>query len=335
MVEETADARSYVLAVPDELRSIYRYQAGQFVTLRLRIDGKTLYRSYSMSSTPEVDRDLTITVKRVPGGGASNLLVETVHAGDALEASAPAGVFRLGATERDLVLFAAGSGITPVFSIVKAALALTGRTVHLLYANRDPDSVIFGGELARLVERYGARLQVTHRYDEVDGFVDAGTVTSYLDAARDADCYICGPTPFMDVIESALLDGGVARELVHIERFTVPEPAEEREAATDAPGPDDAPPATTTTVTIEIHGETKSTTYRPGTTILQTARALAMNPPSSCEAGNCATCMAKLVEGEVKMYVNDALFEDEVADGWILTCQSVPTTPSVHVRYED
>jgi ferredoxin-NADP reductase len=330
VVEETGDARSYVLTIPDELRAVYRYQAGQFVTLRVMVGEQTLYRSYSMSSTPEVDRELAITVKRVPGGDVSNLLIDTIQAGHTLEASAPAGRFRLGAEERDLVLFAGGSGITPVFSILKAALALTSRRVQLLYANRDADSVIFDRELSALAERYGDRLTVVHRHDVTDGFVDAEVVASYGDVARNADCYICGPAPFMDVVESGLLAGGVVPDLVHIERFAVPAPAEETAAEPPTTGA-----AAATTVTIELKGETKSTTHHPGATILQTARQLGMTPPYSCEAGNCATCMAKLLDGEVKMFANDALFEDEVAEGWILTCQSVPTTPTVHVRYED
>jgi ferredoxin len=118
-------------------------------------------------------------------------------------------------------------------------------------------------------------------------------------------------------------------EQIHIERFTVPE-AEPVETAIDPPA---TSAAATTEVTIEIDGVVKSAAYRPGTTILQTARQLGFQPPFSCEAGNCATCMAKLVEGEVTMRVNDALFDDEVADGWILTCQSEPTTPAVHVIY--
>jgi ferredoxin-NADP reductase len=332
VTRETPDACSYALAVPEELHAAYRYQAGQFLTLRVRLDGRTLYRSYSMSSTPEVDRELAITVKRVPGGAVSNWLVDRVREGDTLDTSVPAGVFRLAAAERDLVAFAAGSGITPVFSILKAALALTSRRVRLLYANRDRESVIFGAELAALEERYGDRLLITHRFDVESGFADSAAVAAYLDAAREADCFICGPAGFMDVVESALLDGAVPREQIHIERFTVPEPAEPAAAAPTESAPE-SPSTAASQITIELDGETKTTAHHPGTTILQTARQLGMSPPSSCEAGNCATCMAKCVEGEVRMHTNDALFEDEVAEGWILTCQSVPISPTVHVVY--
>jgi 3-ketosteroid 9alpha-monooxygenase subunit B len=330
VVRETDDASSFVLDVPPELAATYRYDAGQFLTFRATIDGHTLYRSYSMSSAPAVGDLLAVTVKRVPGGAVSNWMNDTLHEGDVVEASAPAGVFRLGPTERDLLAFAAGSGITPIFSILKTALSSTTRATRLLYANRDSESVIFAAALDDLCSTYGERLGTAHHLDVEHGFATAADIEPYVEAARNADSYICGPAPFMDLVESVLLAGGVPAEQIHIERFTVTEPVEVVEEPATAAG---AAPDTTTQVTIELDGQTKTATHHPGTTILQTARQMGMSPPYSCESGSCATCMAKLLEGEVKMHVNDALYEDEVADGWILTCQSVPTTPTVHVVY--
>ena len=326
---ETADASSFTLDVPAELAGAFTYDAGQFVTFRLTIGGETRYRSYSMCSAPAVDPDLTVTVKRVPGGAVSNWLNDSLHEGDTIESSVPAGVFRLGTEQRDIVAFAAGSGITPIFAIAKTALATSSRRIALLYANRDADSVIFGGELRELEARYAGRLVTTHHYDSDNGFVTAADIEPFARGARDAEIFVCGPTPFMDLVESTLLDGGVPRERIHIERFTVTETTDTVPAPMEAVNVE----ATATQVTIELNGKTATTTHHPGATILQTARQMGMTPPFSCEAGNCATCMAKLVEGEVTMHVNDALFEDEVADGWILTCQSVPTTSSVHVIY--
>ncbi len=326
VVRETDEAVSLVLDIPAELRTTYGYAAGQFLTFRVTIDGQTLYRSYSMSTAPETDAELAVTVKRVPGGAVSNWMND-LAAGDVLEASVPAGKFTLGKQQRDIVAFAAGSGITPIYSLLKSAMLTTNRPARLLYANRDRDAVIFGRELDELAAHRGGRLEVQHRYDVDDGFVDAAAVSAYVDAARDADVYICGPGPFMEIVESSLLAGGVPADRIHIERFTVPDAP--IEAVSDA-----IPPSAEVSVTIELDGEKKTAKHHPGTTILQTARQLGMKPPSSCEAGNCATCMAKLVEGEVTMRVNDALFDDEVAEGWILTCQSEPTTPTVHVIYE-
>ena len=326
VVRETDDAVSLVLEIPDELRTTYGYAAGQFLTFRVTIDGQTTYRSYSMSSAPETDAELAVTVKRVPGGAVSGRLNE-LRAGDVIEASAPAGKFRLGTQERDIVAFAAGSGITPIFSLIKSAMLTTTRAVRLLYANRDPGSAIFAAALADLAARREGRLEVRHRYDEVEGFLDAAAVAAYVERAREADVYVCGPGPFMDVVESSLLAGGVPAERIHIERFSVA--GDGTPAATETATADTGE----VTVTIEVDGKRETVGYRRGTTILQTARQAGLKPPSSCEAGNCATCIAKCVEGEVSMRVNDALFDDEVADGWILTCQSEPTTPTVHVIY--
>jgi ferredoxin-NADP reductase len=320
-----------VLEIPAELRSTYGYAAGQFLTFRVTIDGETVYRSYSMSSAPETDAELAVTVKRVPGGAVSNWMNE-LSPGDVLEASAPAGKFRLPAEQRDLVAFAAGSGITPIFSLIKSAMLTSTRQVRLLYANRDADSVIFADALADLAAHRDGRLEITHRYDVVDGFVDAAAIVPYAEAARNADVFVCGPGPFMDIVESALLAESVPAERIHIERFNV-EPGLESAPAVAAAADAGSMSDTEVTVTIELDGKKDTAKYRAGTTILQTARQLGMRPPSSCEAGNCATCMAKLVAGEVRMRVNDALFDDEVADGWILTCQSEPTTPTVHVIY--
>jgi ferredoxin-NADP reductase len=330
VVRETDDASSFVLEIPPELAATYRYDAGQFLTFRATVDDRTLYRSYSMSSAPAVGDELAVTVKRVPGGAVSNWMNDTLHDGDVIEASAPAGVFRIGPTERDLLAFAAGSGITPIFSILKTVLSTTTRATRLLYANRDTESVIFAGALEDLQSTYADRLDTAHHLDVEHGFATAADIEPYVEAARNADSYICGPAPFMDLVESVLLAGGVPAEQIHIERFTISEPVEVVEEPPATPGTDQA---AATQVTIELDGQTKTANHHPGTTILQTARQMGMSPPYSCESGSCATCMAKLVDGEVKMHVNDALYEDEVADGWILTCQSVPTTPTVHVVY--
>ncbi len=307
VIRETADASSYVLEPAPE------YRAGQYVTFRVRLDGETHLRSYSMSSSPDVDREFKVTVKRVPGGIVSNWLIDNLAAGDAVEATRPVGVFCLPPGDGPVVCFAAGSGITPVISILKTT---GGRRARLLYANRDADSIIFDKELQSL------DVDVVHHLDVEHGFVTGDDVRVLI--APDAEYFICGPGPFMDITEGALLAAGVEPARLHIERFT-PAPPPPAPSASD----------TSTRVTIDIGGRTATTDHYAGTTILQTARQAGLSPPSSCEAGNCATCMAKLVDGEVTMFVNDVLTDDEVADGWILTCQSVPTTPTVHVAYED
>jgi 3-ketosteroid 9alpha-monooxygenase subunit B len=326
VVEETADSRSFVLEVPLELEQAFAYRAGQFVTHRVSVDGQPLLRCYSMSSSPEVDDEFQVTVKRVPGGAVSNWMIDSLRVGDVIDTTCPAGVFCLPDGDGDVIAFAGGSGITPVFSLLKTALATTSRRVHLLYANRDRDSVIFNRELHQLAEQYPERLHVVHRLDVEDGFVDADAVRPFVAGGADAEYFICGPPPFMDIVEGTLLERDVAAERIHIERFNPP---------ATTPAASEEPSSDTTRVTIELGGRTDTIDHHPGTTILQTAREMGMSAPSSCESGSCATCMARLVDGEVKMFVNNALTDEEVEDGWILTCQSLPATPSVHVIYED
>ncbi len=339
VVHETDDARSFVLDVPPELRDAFSYQAGQFCTFRVTLEGEAQHRCYSMSSAPEVDDELQVTVKRVPGGLVSNWMNDELTAGSVIDVAPPSGVFVLdqgdgkgedeGEGEGDVVAYAGGSGITPVFSIAKAALAGSERRVRLLYANRDRPSTIFAEALDALAEQHPDRLTVVHHHDVVDGFVGPEAATALLAGARRPQAFVCGPGPFMDIVEDALLAAGLPPEALHIERFSVddlPLPGLGAEAAPEPEG---------CQVTIELDGQIATTEHRPGTTILQTARQLGMSPPFSCEMGNCATCMAKLVEGTVSMKRNTVLDDDEVAEGWVLTCQSVPTSSSVRVAYEE
>ncbi len=329
IIAETPDAVSIALEVPPELAGSFRYQAGQFVTFRLAIDGRQQLRSYSMSSSPDVDSEFVVTVKRVPGGVVSTWLTEALAVGAVIDTTRPAGVFTLRADrsgDSEIVAFAGGSGITPVFSLLKTALAKTSRRVRLFYANRDLESVIFREQLDELSARYGDRLQVVHHLDIDRGLVQAKDLHPHVN--ENADYYICGPGPFMDLVESTLHDQEVGADRIHIERFT---PAAALEASTTEPAPDDA--SAGKQITITLNGKTQTAQHRPGTTVLQTARSMGMAPPFSCEAGDCATCMAKVLDGAADMFVNNALLDDEVAEGWILTCQAVPTTPSISVEY--
>jgi 3-ketosteroid 9alpha-monooxygenase subunit B len=332
VIEETGDAVSVELEVPEDLRDAFQYQSGQFLTFRLKIDGQQVLRSYSMSSSPAVDTNLQVTVKRVDGGVVSTWMTGSLSAGDLVEVTLPAGVFTLGSSDGPIVAFAGGSGITPVYSLIKTAMATTSRPVKLLYANRDRDATIFRDELDALAEKYGDRLELLHHWDADSGFANAeiiGTHTGHATSAplADADYYICGPAPFMDLVEATLHGHDVAADRIHIERFTPVAPVEPPEIAAEeaAAGPSQ--------VTIELDGKTETAAHRAGTTILQTARSMGLIPPYSCEAGDCATCMAKMVEGTADMFANNALMDDEVEDGWILTCQAVPTSPTIHVIY--
>jgi 3-ketosteroid 9alpha-monooxygenase subunit B len=326
VVTETDDAVSIVFDIPPALVDAYAYVPGQFVTLRVDVDGAVHRRSYSMSSSPAVDPDLQVTVKRVPGGVVSNWLNDTVKAGDVLDVSVPTGVFVLDDSDDDVVAFAAGSGITPIFSIVKEALHTTERGVRLLFANRDRPSAIFGAALDELACRFSDRFVLTHHEDVADGFVRAGDVATFAAGRSDAAFYVCGPTGFMDVVEHALQEDGLDQGRIHIERFT----------PVSAPPPSPPPAATDSsiTVTITVGKRTEVIAHRGRSTVLESARWAGLPAPSSCEAGHCATCMAKVVEGRVEMAHNEVLTPEELEEGWVLTCQSVPVTPEVRVVYE-
>ncbi|RBM21882.1 oxidoreductase [Prauserella sp. PE36] len=327
IVQETPDTRSFVLEVPAELAETFRYLPGQFCTFRVTVDGTEQLRSYSMSSAPDTGDDLTVTVKRVPGGVVSNWLNDTVAEGDVLELTRPAGVFCPREGGHPVVAFCGGSGVTPVLSIAKSVLAATDRTVRLFYANRNPESVIFAGELDRLRERYPDRLEVRHHHDSVDGYPDAGAVTEFAGASAGADYYVCGPAPFMDLVESTLRATGADPGRILVERFGDAAPAEPEQRA--------AGPEVPEAVTLILNGKKTTVAYKAGDTVLETARRGGLQPPFSCEAGNCATCMAVLRDGSATMRANNALTEEEVAEGWVLTCQALPQGPgSVTVEYE-
>jgi 3-ketosteroid 9alpha-monooxygenase subunit B len=329
IVAETAEAVSLVLDVPAGLAAAFAYRAGQFLTFRLTIHGRRVLRSYSMSSSPEVDDELQVTVKRVAGGLVSNWIADSLTAGDTLESTRPAGVFCLGDRAGDILAFAGGSGITPVYSLLKTALETTDRGVRLLYANRDRESAIFAADLDALAARHPGRLAITHHFDVAGGFIEADAIRRHVGQTIDTgEVFICGPGPFMDLVEQTLHGHGIAPECIHIERFTPADALPEPEPTTGQSASE-----TGTHVEIELDGKVQTTVHRPGTTILQTARQLGLTPPSSCEAGDCATCMGRLLEGSVTMRNNNALSDEEVDEGWILTCQAVPESPSVRVIY--
>lgn len=336
--KESADARTFVLAPHN---GPITYRAGQFCTFRVSVDGRALFRSYSMSSAPETDGELMTTVKRVPGGAVSNWLHDNVVEGDELEMSQAAGRFCLRETRAPLLGFTGGSGITPVLSLTKSALATSDRRIRLLCADRDHDSVIFDTALADLATRYPGRLSVIRHLDSDSGFLTPEAIAEFVGSDGDADSYICGPEPFMEMVEQALPGPGP----IFSERFGAPAPllpdsenpaAETPAAQPSAPENPTAPPnpAAEGTVTIILNRKKKTVPRNDGETLLESARRAGLTPPFSCEAGNCATCMAKVLDGHATLRQNNALTDDELDEGYVLTCQAVPDTDSITVDYE-
>lgn len=317
IVQETADTRTFVLDAP------FPYRAGQFLTVR----ACGTLRSYSMSSSPDTDIELTTTVKRVPGGLVSNWMHDHLAPGDLIETTSPAGVFCLREGTTPLVALCGGSGVTPVLSLVKTALATTGRRVRVLAADRDAASVIFRDTLSELAERHPGRFEIRHHLDDAQGLVTGAEIQAFVGDDLDADFYLCGPAPFMELAESTLLAQGADAGQIVAERFTpAPEaPEDPAEAVPETGGG---------TVTVVLAGKRRTVDQHPRESLLESARRAGLMPPFSCEMGNCGTCIARLTEGEAKMRVNNALDDDEVAEGWVLTCQGEPVTPHVTVEYE-
>jgi 3-ketosteroid 9alpha-monooxygenase subunit B len=324
---ETREAASFGFCVPSAKRARFTARAGQYVTVGLDTEQGWLARCYSLSSCHEIGEPSCFTVKRVPGGAMSNLLLDGVRPGDKIRVSPPAGRFVLDYRDlnRPLVCFAAGSGITPIFSLVKAALATTARSVGLFYANRDSDSTIFYAALAALVAKYPSRFTIHQHYDRDLGFVSAADVTRFLAEHAGARLYLCGPESFMNLVEGAVVHWPEAADLI-VERFVSP--------ATDAPSMPGEVSSGPCRLTIILNGHTRHLTWNGTGHLLDAVLGAGLAVPFSCRHGHCGTCLARLVEGEVKMKWAGALSARDRARGLILPCQAIPTSDAVIVDFD-
>lgn len=325
IIQETGDARSYVFEIPPHLKELFRYQAGQFLTFEVSWNGVRCRRCYSLSSAPESDPWHKVTVKRVDEGRISNWFNDNLQVGSKIEVEPPQGRFLLHPeeTERDIVLFAGGSGITPIISLLKSALRTTRRRVRLVYANRDRESIIFNDELAIWQHDFASRLEVIHHLDSEAGFLGVEQIRSLFRGWEEADFYVCGPTAYMDTIEEALKAAGVDGARAKFERFLSPTDPDRRQESPPEPvalAQNDVPAS----FTMTLEGQTHSVPYEPGTTLLAAAEKAGHKPPSSCEDGYCGCCMALLKSGNVEMATHEALTDDDIARGWVLTCQARP-----------
>jgi ring-1,2-phenylacetyl-CoA epoxidase subunit PaaE len=343
VVPETDEAVSIRFDVPPELAEQYRFKAGQHLTLMAVVGGDEVRRNYSLCTAPE-EGVLKVTVKRIAGGLFSNWANDNLKAGERIAVMPPHGSFTVpfdASNARHYAAFAGGSGITPVMSLIRTALAAEPMSrFTLFYGNRDSRSIIFLEELAALKDRYMGRLELFHFLAEEEG--DVPLFNGMLDSARCAEAvehliadpaaidewFICGPGPMMDAAEQVLLDKGVSKERIHIERFTAGRPSA-GEAAVIAKAQEQAGLG----IAVTLDGRTRRIEF-DGTNILDSARKAGMPAPFACKAGVCATCRAKLTSGEVEMAAHYGLTDEEIADGYVLTCQSVPKGEGVAVDYD-
>ncbi|MFE5883559.1 2Fe-2S iron-sulfur cluster-binding protein [Streptomyces hydrogenans] len=329
VVAETPDARSLVLRPAPESADRFAHRPGQFLTLRLPgPDGGPVARCYSLASSPHTGEPLKVTVKRVAGGYGSNWVCDHLAAGDEVEVLPPAGTFTPDSLDRDLLLVAGGSGITPVLSIAKSVLAAGRGRVTLLYANRDETSVIFRDELRALAEAHPERFLVLHWLESLQGLPVPDRLAAALVPYAGREAFVCGPGPLMDAVEQALRTLGAPGERIHRERFF-----SLSGDVFDAPDPVAAPGGGGGEVTVELDGETRTVPWPPGAPLLDALLAAGVDAPYSCREGACSACTCRVVTGEVSMARNEVLDDRDLADGYVLACQSLPLTDHVEITY--
>ena len=340
---ESADAVSLTFAIPKELASDYSFAPGQYLTLRTTMDGEEVRRSYSICSGPD-DGELRIAVKKVDGGAFSSWAADELKAGDELDVMTPTGRFGVApgpAEARTYVGFAAGSGITPILSIVKGALAREPNSrFFLFYGNRTTVGMLFREALEELKDRFIERLSVFHvisgeeqdipiLHGRLDGEKVRVLLRSLVPAADVDHVFICGPTGMSEDIEATCREIGIAEDRIHVERFVSGLGGKPRSKAIIPPS---APPKAFASLIID--GKRREVPVADGEAILDAALRGGVDLPFACKGGMCSTCRAKLVEGKAEMDVNYSLEPWELKAGFILTCQAKPVSDKVVVDYD-
>jgi 3-ketosteroid 9alpha-monooxygenase subunit B len=370
VVEETADARSVSFGVPEGAEAEFDYKPGQFLTLAVPSDQTGVAaRCYSLSSSPHDGGPLTVTVKRTAEGYASNWICDNLREGSTMRVLPPAGIFTPASLDADLLLLAGGSGITPIMSITRTALAHGSGRIVLFYANRDETSVIFAPELSALAAEHPHRLVVVHWLESVQGLPSQEQMKAFAEPFATYDAFVCGPPPFMKLTIAALRELEFPRERRHQEKFIslggnpFGDPEEQAEAeheleeadsdadfdggGTDGVGnveaaapepehhePAEGAPEGNVRLEVELDGQTyEFDDWAPTTKMIEHLESKGVKAPYSCREGECSACAVRLLEGEVKMLHNDVLDEEDLAEGIRLACQSLPVTDVVRATY--
>lgn len=341
IIRETPDAVSVILDVPPPVQPEFLFKMGQYITFKMNINGEEVRRSYSLCSAPH-ERIIKVAVKEVPDGKMSSYINRLLKPGDVVEVMTPMGKFNTplsGSNKKKYVLFAGGSGITPMMSIIKSVLFVEKQSrLHLIYANRNEASVIFKKELEEIRTKNPDKFQILYVYDTPPSDIfPKGPISEEIasdiitkENLSDADEYfICGPGPMMENIKKALQSRQVPSEKIHIEYFTSVQ-QELSQHSNPESGED-----VESEVTVVLYGvETTFPLKSSGINILDAAIEAGVDAPFSCKGAVCCTCRAKVLEGKVKMDANYALTDKEVEEGFVLTCQAHPLTPKVVLDYD-
>ncbi len=338
IIRETPQAVSIAFEIPVDLKSEFSFKAGQYITIKTEIEGKEVRRAYSLCSPPEGD-SFKVTVKEVKGGTFSVIANNKLKAGDTLEVHPPEGKFvhepSEGTKPNTYAAFAAGSGITPVLSILKTVLDKEPLSRFVLvYGNRTPDETIFFRELLELQSKFPDRLFIEFVYSRCNeenchyGRIDQGTVNyvvkNKFKSEEFSKFYLCGPEQMIDTVKEVLQKNGIEKEKITFELFST---SDEGELKADLQG--------ATQLTVMVDDEETTFTMEQTATVLEAALEQGLDVPYSCQGGICSSCVARITEGKAEMAKNSILVDSEIEEGLILTCQAHPTTPTLKVDYDD
>ncbi len=355
ITRETADAVTLTFDVPSDLAEQYQFTQGQHLTLRFILGGKEERRSYSMCSSP-LESGLSVTIKRVKGGKVSNHVFDKLKVGDVVDVMTPDGRFHTDLhdeNKKNYYLVGAGSGITPLMSILKTILEKEPMSfVHLLYGSRNEDEIIFKNQLDTLSRRYEGQLMVEHvlsqpklekskglgglfskgkptwegKVGRIDGKVFQKFTEENPPRHKQSEYFLCGPGSMIEAVEKTLIASSIDKKNIHHEYFTAAPTATPTGAAGDV--------VAGAKLTAYLDGKKIETTVTKGKHLLFAVIDAGGDAPYSCTSGACATCMAKVTKGTVKMDACYALDESEIKQGYILTCQAHPTSEEVEITYE-
>lgn len=344
---ETDQAVSLFFDIPDNLKDDFKYKPGQYITIKLDLEGEPR-RAYSLSTSPHTDSEFGVTIKEVQGGKVSTYINNELKAGDMLDVMPPLGNFTTIIDEhniRKFVMFAGGSGITPIISLIKSILKVeVNSRLTLFYANQTNDSVIFKKELDELENNHSDKFKIIHILEDnpLSWECETGRFTAeriselfrnYNINIQDSEYFMCGPAPMMEAIEDGLKIVGAKNSSINKELFTAAENQSER-LEKDTSGNNASKGSSSKKLKVTIYGEDYEIDCNDDETILMAGIRNHLDPPFSCQIGACSTCMAQVKKGEVEMEVDDALTPDEIEDGFILTCTSHVKSDEVEIDYD-
>ncbi|NBV88017.1 MAG: ferredoxin--NADP reductase [Betaproteobacteria bacterium] len=332
VIPETPEASTLVFRIPTEHQSEFLFHPGQFLTLRIPRGDRYSPRCYSISEG--MPNEVAVTVKRVQDGFGSNWLLDHVRAGQRLEVRPPSGRFTLRASDAPVVFFAAGSGVTPMMSILRSAVAgKSSRPMAMFYANQSAQQVIFGDALRAISQNAEVRFSFVEWLDDARGFARPDDIRTFAEPWRSAHFMVCGPGPFMAMVIETLEDMGIDPERIQTERFQ--SLADEPLAVAHSETPQDAQIQARpllvegSRLEVSVSGAVHHLELGPSELLLEAMERMGIAVPYSCREGSCGSCMGKLLEGKVEMEVTDALSAKEIERGYILTCQARAASPQL------